>query len=530
MLVVWGLNINHMSWGIRRERVTEGLRNGMKMVVVDPRRIDLAEIADIWIRIRPGADGALAMGLLKVIIEEKLYDEDTVNNWTVGFENLVQEIKTYTLDDVERVTYVPRQQIIDFARMYATTKPAAIQWGNATDQNPTQYQQNRAISILRAITGSLNVKGGDVFLSNAPWIRPGKFYFPKGSNRNVDKSLGQEFPLAMRMAFVPAPSMMKSLLTSIPYKLKAAWVILSDPIMSYPKTDAVFEAFKQLEFLVVNEIFMSPTAAIADLVLPAAWGMEHDELGYWPGWQKQLRAHPKLVDTPGEAWPDTKIINEVAKKLGLKDFFWDDDEEALDEMLSPSGLKYKEFVEKKRQLLPTHEYKQHQYNTESGKIEIYSEKLERLGFPPYPTWKFLSSLAEPDEEYPLINTFYKEDAYMLTGYKNIAALRTIRPQPTVDMHPDTAAKYGLEDGDWVNIETKNGKCTQLLNLTTSVHPQVVITAFGWWFPEDGVSTQYGWRRANINNLIEYENVSREFGSPWMRGVPCRVYKADGPNG
>ena len=530
LLVDWGLNLTHMSWGVRREKIMEGLKAGMKLVVVDPRKIDLAEIADMWIKIRPGGDGALAMGLLKVVVEEKLYDEDTVTNWTVGFDKLVEELKTFTLEDVERVTFVPKQQIIEFARLYAATKPAAIQWGNAVDQNINQYQNNRAIAILRGITGNLNVKGGDVFLSNAPYTRPGKFYFPKGSNRNRGKSLGQEFAISLDAAYVPAPVMIKSLVEGIPYKLKAAWAILTDPIMSYPDADATFEAFNQLEFLVVNELFMTPTAAVADIVLPIAWGMEHNELGYWPGWQKQIRSHPKLVEPPGECWGDTKIVNEVAKRVGLGEFFWHDDEDSLDYMLEPTGLKFEEFKNKKRQLMPPHEYKKHAYATKSGKIEIYSEKLEKKGYPPMPTWQIVSDLPKLTDQYPLLLSNFKEEAYVLTGYKHVASLRTIRPQPTVELHPETAQKLGLQEGSWVNIETEEGKITQQLVLTPDLHPKVVLASFGWWFPEDGPETQYGWKRANLNMLTTYKHVSKECGSPWCRGIPCRVYPADGPKG
>jgi len=531
LLVVWGLNINHMSWGVRRETLVEGFKEGMKLIVVDPRRIDLADIADMWIKIRPGGDGALAMGLLKVVIEEKLYDEDTVKNWTVGFDQLAEHMKTFSLEDVEKVTLVPRQQIIDFARLYATTKPAAIQWGNAVDQNPNQYQNNRAIAILRGITGNLNTKGGDVFLNNAPFTRPGRFYFPAGAkSRSTANSLGQEYKIAMNSAYVPAPAMIKSLLEGEPYKLKAAWVILSDPILSYPDADATFEAFKQLEFLVVNELFMTPTAALADIVLPVAWGMEHNELGYWPGWQKQIRAHPKIVDAPGECWPDTKIVNEVAKKMGLGEYFWEDDEEALDYMLEPSGMDFDEFKQKKRQLVPTHGYREHHYGTPSGKIEIYSEKLEKMGYAPMPTWELVTALPEMTEEFPLLLSNFKEETYVLSGYKHVASLRSIRPQPTVELNPETAEKLGLREGDWVNIETKNGKITQQLYFTPELHPKVALASFGWWFPEDGAETQYGWKRANLNVLTEHENVSKECGSPWCRGIPCRVSKAEGPNG
>lgn len=531
LLVVWGLNVTHMSWGIRRETLARGLKEGMKLIVIDPRRIDLSDIADKWIKVRPGADGALAMGLLKVIIEEKLYDEEIVKNWTVGFDELVEEVKTFSLEEAARICSVSPQEMIDFARMYAQIKPAAIQLGNAIEQNPNQYQATRAIAILIAITGNLNVKGGNVTLSNPYFLKAGKFYFPEGSKRDLKKSLGQEYPVAMRNAFVPPSAMIRSLLKGEPYKLKAAWVILSDPIMSYPDADATYAAFMQLEFLVVNELFMTPTAALADIVLPVAWGMERNELGYWPQAQRQIRAHLKVVDPPGECWSDTKIVNEVAKRLGLGKFFWEDDEEALDYMLQPSGMTFKEFAEKQRQLLPpVPGYHTHQYRTPSGKIEIYSERLKKMGLDPMPTWKAVSTLLEPDERFPLILTNFKEELYVLSGYKHVAALRTIRPFPTVEVNPETAEKFGLKEGDWVNIETENGKITQKLVLSPDLAPDIVLASFGWWFPEDGEKTQYGWKRANLNLLIDHEVASKEVGSPWCRGLPCRISKAAGPNG
>ena len=528
LIVIWGLNVNHMSWGVRREMLQRCLDAGTKMVVVDPREIDLAALADMWIKIRPGGDGALAMAMLKVIIEEKLYDQDVVSNWVIGFEKLQEEIKSFSLDDAERTTWVPKQQIVDFARLYAKTKPAAIQDGNALQQNPNCFQCNRAIAILRAITGNVNIPGGDVFLTFAPFMRPGQFYLLRKlrTKEVVDKALGSEFKVAITTAFIPAISMVKSILEEKPYPIKAAWVILSDPIMSYPNATATYEAFKKLEFLVVDEIFMTPTAALADIVLPASWGMEHSELGYWPDWQQQIRAHLKLVDPPGEAWSDTKIVNEVAKRLGLKEYFWDDDEEALDEMLKPSGFTFDEFKVQKRQLLPTREYKKHDYRTPSSKIEIYSQRLADMNFLPMPTWQSVADLPEMTDRFPLMLTNYKEDLYVLTGYKMIPALRTIRPQPTVEVHPDTAKKFGIKEGEWVYIETKTGKIKQQLCFDPKLDPNVVMASFGWWFPEDGAETQYGWDRANLNVLTESENLGPECGSPYLRGIPCRVYKEE----
>ena len=149
--------------------------------------------------------------------------------------------------------------------------------------------------------------------------------------------------------------------------------ILSNPLVSWPNSSETYRALMKLDFIVVSELFMTPTAALADIVLPAAWSMEHEELGYWPGWYEEIRAHPKLVDPPGECWPDTKIINELAKRLGLGEDFWEDDHEALDVMLKPSGMSYEKFKEK-RTLMPKKEYRRHEYDTPSRKIEIYSER------------------------------------------------------------------------------------------------------------------------------------------------------------
>ena len=222
--------------------------------------------------------------------------------------------------------------------------------------------------------------------------------------------------------------MIKGILNKDPFPIKAAWFILTNPVMSYPNSRETYQALMELEFSVTSELFMTPTAALSDIVLPIAWGMEHEELGYWPGWYEEIRAHPKIVDPPGECWPDTKIINELAKRLGMREDFWEDDEEALDMMLEPSGLTYEEFKEK-RVLRAKREYKQHVYRTPSGKIEIYSETLEKMGYSPMPLWEELSIMPEMTKEYPLLFTNAKEEAYMLTGFKQVAAIRKIRPDP-----------------------------------------------------------------------------------------------------
>ncbi len=168
LIVLWGVNMTHTTGGLRRETLEKTLEAGGKVIAIDPQKTYVARVADLWIRIKPGSDGAFAAGALKVVIEKKLYDHDIVENWTVGFEKLREDVANISLDEVERLTWVPRSQIEEFARLYSQTKPAAMQTGNAVDQLVNSFQTGRAISIMRAICGNLNISGGDVMLNRPP--------------------------------------------------------------------------------------------------------------------------------------------------------------------------------------------------------------------------------------------------------------------------------------------------------------------------------------------------------------------------
>ncbi|MBI4321646.1 MAG: molybdopterin-dependent oxidoreductase [Chloroflexi bacterium] len=525
LLALWGVNPNHTTGGIRRETISAILESGAKLVVVDPRKIDLASAADLWIRPRPGSDGALALGLLKVIVEERLYDQEIVANATIGFDRLEEQLRTFSLEDVEKVTWVPARQIREFARLYAQAHPASIQWGNALDQGVHSFQLHRALAIMVGISGNLNVPGGQVFLdAGSNYVRPGRFFLLNKMRRNAEKALGREYPLAIRSAFISARSFVKAVLTEQPYRPRAGLFILTNPVVSYPAARETYEALMKLDFTVVFELFMTPTAALADIVLPAAAGMEHDEVGYWPGWYGEVRAHPKVVDPPGECWADTKIINELAKRLGLGEHFWEEDGEAMDSWLEPSGITF-ETLKRKRTLLPKKEYAGASYRTPSGKLEVYCKQLEELNLSPLPTWQELSAMPETAEEFPLLLTNSKEEVYVNTGYKNLPSLRAMRPEPLVQMNPETARNAGLDEGDEIYIETKNGRIKQRLALDPNLDPRVVHASFGWWFPEDRTGL-YGWDRANINVLTGDDGpYDPSVGCMVLRGVPCRVQKA-----
>ncbi len=527
VIVMWGCNSNHTSGAIRRENLAANIQNGSKVVVVDPMRIDTARVADIWVKPRPGSDLALVLGVLKVIIEEGLYDKDIVANWTVGFDKLEEHVRTFSLKEVEELTWVPQKQIEAFARMYGRAKSAVIQVGNAIDMQTNGFQTVRAISILRGITGHLNIHGGDIYLTPAGFLRFGRFYLLSKYRRPTHKILGDKFKMCQRMGLIPAHTLITAILEEKPYPVKAAYFILTNPLISFPNSKRTYEALMKLELLVTPEIFMTPTAALADFVLPAAWGMECDELGYWPGWYEELRAHPKIVDPPGECWSNAKILNELAKRLGMQEDFWDDDEEGLDDMVEPLGMTFKQFKDEKRTILPEREYEEHFYKTPSGKIEIYSAQLEKTDCAPMPVFDLArSGTPVASDEYPLLMTNAKEEVYMGSSYYHVASIRNMRPFPVVEMNPETAAKSGLADGDWVIIETKQGTCRQKLAFNKYVDPRVVNATFNAWTPEKPKDL-YGWRTVNLNMVTpsgpDYDAAS---GAVTLKGVPCKVYRAE----
>lgn len=535
-VVIWGanpLNTGGSFRGMRQEVLDKALRRGCKLIMMEPGKNRYCNRADYWLRVKPGSDGALAMGMAKVIIEEELYDKDYVTQHTVGFDELRKEVATYTLEDVEAETWIDVEMIREVSRVYATSKPAQILWGNALENSVCALQICRAVTILRGLTGNVGVHGGEMIIEPAKFSRPGRFYFDRKFPRPVDKSIGKEFPIAMGSAYVPTQSLVRTILTEDPYPVKMGLAHVTNPLLTYPDAAATYEAFMKLPFLVVADIFPTSFTAIADIVLPAALPHEHDTIGYWPSWFGYVKAYQKVVEPPGEAWPDAKMINELAKRIGLGQYFWDDWSECLDLMLADSGLTYKELVEK-RILLPTRHFLEDRdpyFPTPSGKVEFYSQQMAQLDLSPLPYYKevVLSRYQKQDfERYPLVMTNYKEGAYMLSGYRHIKAMKKRRPEPVVEIHPDTAAKYGVKDGDMIFIESRKGRIQQRLKTGEHVHPQAVIAAFGW-SDIDAETNQHNWRKYNINILTDADQPNDPAtGSVQLRGVPCRIFLEEPP--
>lgn len=511
-------------------RLERALAQGTKLIVIDPRKTGLASRADLWLQPRPGTDLALALAMINVIVTEELYDKSFVADWTVGFDKLRAHVQGNSPKWAEEITWVPAEKIIAAARMYATIKPASIRDGNGFEENINGVQTARAIAILRTISGNLAVPGGDVDWAPLPLGNVAEFTLrDRLPEEQRNKRIGADggfVPLPMAQIALPQ-LVVKAILEEKPYPVRVLCIHGSNPLITWSNAEEVRRALMKLDFLSVADLVMTPTAELADIVLPVTTYLEVDDVAARAPF---IQVRQKVAQV-GECWSDRKIINELAKKLGLADYFWDDVTETLDAMLQPAGFTFAE-LRKIGAIKVGREYRKHEragFNTPSGKAEIYSSLLEKWGHDPLPIYREPPetpySAPELVKDYPLILTSWHNVAYHHSDNRHLATLRGVEPEPFVEIHPETATGLGIEDGDQVYIETKRGRIKQRAVLSEGIDPRVVGVSYCWWFPEQGADSLHGWRESNINILTESEPpYNAEVGSTNLRGILCRVYK------
>lgn len=534
LVLVWGSNLFHTNEeGILGLQLKRAIDQGANLIVIDPRKSPLASRATLWLKPKPGTDLALALGMLRVMVEEHLFETHFVEKWTIGFPELVEHLKAHPLERISEITWVSKKEIVEATRLFARIKPASIQWGNALEHNPHSVQCARALLILMALSGNLEVPGGNVNRVGPPLMRPGELVQSKKFPDKKQKIMTPEFRLATLMGFVPSQRIVKAILTGKPYPIRLMYIQGSNPLLSYANAKETFEALRRLDFLIVSEIFLTPTAQLADILLPAATHFEFDDIGHFGLPHGFILARPKVVEPLGECWPDIKILNELGKRLGLEPYFWQDMRDCLDDILKPSGMTYEAFkrvgILKGKWEYRT--YEKNGFNTPSRKFEIYSQQMKQWGYPPLPTYQqwdeSSSNLTEGSKEYPLILTSAKDPYSFHSSLRNIPSLRKISPDPVLLIHPETALGLGIKEGDWVSIETKIGAIRQKARLDGDIDPRVVIASFGWWFPERKDLELFGWKESNLNILTDNNPpYDPAIGSMLLRGIPCRVSKAD----
>ncbi|MGW8303869.1 MAG: molybdopterin-containing oxidoreductase family protein, partial [Desulfobacterales bacterium] len=522
-IVLWGSNITSTNEeGAICSLLLKQLKNGTELIVIDPRKTELAKRAKYWLQIRPGTDHALALAFLNVIINEKIYDTDFVENWTFGFDDLSDHIGQYSPEKMSEVTWISPDLIREAAKFYAHSRPAAIQWGNPIEQTMHNFDAARAMVCLMAICGNLDIAGGNVKAAEPKTIPFGKFVRGDRIPSKVKEMIPAYHQTSPKLMTVPPGLFRKAVLEEFPYPVKGVYLHGSNPLVTYADSRKTFEAYSKLDFIAVADIFMTPSASMADIVLPAATHFEFNDIGHFGLGHGFILARPKVVDPPGECWPDVKILNELGKALTSEEYWYDDYEKLLDEVLEPSGLSYAQFVAQGylKGGEQFQKYRSAGFKTPSGKVELSLSQAEKLKLPALPGFSGLPD--EDHEDFPLVLTSAKSRFFLHSSYRWLKPLREKRKHPTTQIHPATAEKLGIKDGDAVIIETRHGEITQIAQVTDAIHPKVINAAYGWWFPEAKSEDQYDWKTSNFNMLTSMETLGKEFGTPNLKGIGCRI--------
>jgi len=516
-LVLWGFNPteSHPVWADRTDAM---LQRGTKLVVVDPRATPLAKRADIHAQIRPGTDCALALGLLNVVIAEKLYDKGFVEEWTVGFDKLAEHVKEYSPEKVEAITWIKAETIRNIARMYATNKPAAIAHGISLDHSTNGIQAIRAVTILMAITGNLDIPGGNVY---AQRLRLTSFRLAEKATDKVP--IGADYPLfgcyTHEETVVPA---IDAMLTEKPYPIKGLLIDGCNPLLTWPNINKVRRGFENLDLLVVVDIFMTETAEMANIVLPGTTFLEREDIRDYGETLPIITVTNKVIEPVGNSMDDWKIWAELGKRMGYAEYFpWKDPDELFSYWLKATNISLEQlrqtpggtcYAEREFQ-----KYLKDGFNTQSGKVEIYSQTLNDYGYDPLPTYHepAESPVSRPElmKKYPL--TFVsglRTLPYLHSEYRNLPSLRKLAPEPLIEINPETAGSLAIAEGDVVKVESLRGSIKVKTRLSEDIHPGIV-------------AMQHGWNEANANMLTDDEAHDPVSGYPGFRSVMCRIAKA-----
>jgi thiosulfate reductase/polysulfide reductase chain A len=528
-LIVWGEN-PAATFPLRAGQLVDAKSRGAKIIVVDPRYTATASKADLWLQPRPGTDGALALSMIHTIIEENLFDREFVEKWCLGFEQLRKRAEEYSPKKVSEITWIPSEKIVQAARMYATTKPASLLAGVTIDQLMESLHVARALAILIALTGNVDVPGGNYFkhafgnVEERELAMVDHLPFEQWEDRlGFDQYPFLCGPQSTRAPGAHMPAVWRAILTGQPYPIRSMFICGSNPIISYANSKMVEEAIQKLEFIAATDLFMNETVNLADVILPAASWLERSELvaGVHSTYD-HLLFRQKAIEPLGECQSDVNILSELARRLGFGQYFWKDEQEYLNFLLRPMGMTFQELQEKGYIKIPMQykKYEEKGFLTPSGKVELFSSTMKKTGFDPLPLFKEPpeSPVSTPKlaKEFPyILTTGGRSPAFFHSEFRQVPWLRSIDPDPLVEIHPSTAKKLKIVEGDWVQVETVRGKIRMRARLTEGIHSQVVSTVHGW---PGG---------ANDNILTDNKVCASAIGSTPLRGLLatlCRITK------
>jgi len=531
-LLVWSSNPFYSS-PPTTDSIFDTKESGMKYIVVDPRLTPLAAVADIHLRLRPGTDGALALGMANVIIGEGLYDKEFAKNHIHGFGEYKEYVSAFTPEKASEITGVPAELIMRAARLYANTKPAALVTSASPVVHHTNGLQNyRAAMLLPALTGNIEAKGGNV--SREPtWCEVAsgfpsrylEYIAPKKPWAGQKPRAGSDmFPVWMELTIdAHGGALRQQVISGKPYPITHLMAFGLNHRM-WPDSEYTLEALKKLEFFACADIFLTEACKYADIVLPACTSVERSEFKTYGGGYA-MYTEP-AIEPLYDSKPDAEIIFELAKRLDI-----DDDlmkmgyEHNLDWVFEPAGLSVAELRKHPDGLTvpvtpPVYKkYETEGFHTPSGKVECVSEVIKKLqpSCPPLPAYAPPAQSREATprlaDEYPLIlNTGARLPMFIHSELFRLPWTRSLRPDPAADINKDDASALGIEQGDDIIISTPKGSINVKANISDMALKGTVFMYHG--YPE-----------ADVNTLIEADYLDPISGFPGFKSLLCKVEKA-----
>ncbi|MEF9935238.1 MAG: molybdopterin-dependent oxidoreductase [Clostridium sp.] len=511
-LVFWGYNPQN-SCPPSMLYIKEALNKGCKLIIVDPYETKLSKHASIHLKLRPGTDGALALGLINVIINEKLYDEDFVNQYILGFNEIASEAAYYTPDKVEQITGVDKDLIYEAARVFAKSSPSSLTAGIAVELQSNGFQSARAIAALQAIAGDIDVLGG-AMKAKGPCLE--NITLKYNGTENI---IGErEYPVFTKERGSAQINILSDvILNEDPYKVASLMVVGSNPVLTWPNAGKLKKALEKLDFLVVMDNYLTETAKMADIVLPGASVLERDEIYIRNSRQENIIGISPRVTSLNGTLSEVDFIIKLAHKMGYESLFpFENEREAIKyrirkiSELEFNGDKvetvYGEYTEKK--------YVKEGFNTTSGKIEVYSSKLKGYGFSPIPKYEepFESPVNSMSSKQIVISTGDRRLEYQHSRYRNVNSITSKGENtPTGRINPKTAKAFGISIGDKVKVESKRGSIVIDIDITDKVIENTILVP-------------HGWDDANVNLLTDNENLDKYSGFPGGRGFLATISK------
>lgn len=515
-LIVWGGNPlvshePHAPFDFKKLK-----KKGVQLVVVDPRRTPSASQADIYLPIKPGQDENLILNMLHVIFCGEHWDKAFTKKWVPNFEEFYQTVieDRFSPEKGATLTGISPDLVRHVATSYANCKPASIFTGNGLEHHSYGVNTTRLLAILKAVTGNLDIPGGDLFtprpaLKDITSPLPEPYVAPIGS---------EKYPLfCQARKEAHALSLPEAIITEKPYPIKGLIIAGGNSSLEWPDSARTRKALNRLEFLLVIDIVQSPDCQYANVVLPASSFFERDEHKVNMYQNLSYITLRKKVAEPRHGLPDQVIWFKLAQHMGFGEYFpWKSCEEGIDHLLSKVGITYQDLVvkggiyqyEKRR-------YKKYElggFDTPSGKIEIYPQRLKDYGLDPSPIREDCLNRCEESNEFPLmLTTGGNLLSYTHWQYRYIPKLRKMSPEPIFDIHLDTGRHYGLIDGEMAEVTTRYGKIKLKANLTPKIR-------------QDTIHVPQGWEEANANELTGSEDFDPISGFPNLKAVKCNVQK------